>query len=160
MTVICINLGAGQDPKIDTDDETWVNVDLLPLRGIDVQHNLMRFPYPFDDASAHKIHAVDVIEHLDHYTDDGRPTIVAFMEECWRILTPGGLLYIQAPGHDAAFMWDDPTHVRGFTSKSFDFFDSTTHYGQTTGFYSTADFRIIQREILDNKNLRFWMIKR
>lgn len=149
-----INLGAGQDLQ-----QGYTNVDMLPLPGIDVVHNLMDFPYPFARNHAEEILAVDVIEHLDHYTADRRPSIVAFVEECHRILEPGGLLYIQAPGHDAEFMWDDPTHVRGFTAKSFDFFDPEKPYGQTTGFYTNAKFTV-GHEVLPNKNLRFWMTKR
>lgn len=148
-----INLGAGSDLA-----PSHVNVDMIDLPGIDVVHNLMHFPYPFDDNSATHIRAVDVLEHLDHYTPDFRPGVVAFVEECHRILEPGGELYIQAPGWDAAFLWIDPTHVRGFHTESMDFFDPETHYGQTTGFYSSAKFRVRVQQ-LENKNIRWWMTR-
>lgn len=148
-----INLGSGQDPK-----EGYVNVDFLDLPEVDVVHNLMQFPYPFDDNSAKEITAVDVVEHLANYTGDGKPSVIAFIEECHRILKPGGELFIQTPRYDAEFLWIDPTHVRGFHEESFDFFDPEKHYGQTTGFYSKAKFSV-RHEILPNKNLRFWMKK-
>lgn len=149
-----INLGAGADPT-----EGYVNVDMVDLPGIDVVHNLMSFPYCFEDESATHIRAVDVLEHLDHYTDDKRPSVIAFIEECWRILKPGGELFIQTPRYDAAFLWIDPTHVRGFHEESLDFFDPDKHFGQTTGFYSKAKFSV-SVETLENKNLRFTLVKR
>jgi SAM-dependent methyltransferase len=149
-----INLGCGTDIRPD-----WINMDRLDLPGVDVVHNLMRFPYPFDDDSAEEIRAVDVIEHLANYTEDDRPSVVAFIEECYRILKPGGELFIQTPGWDADFLWIDPTHVRGFDMQSMDFFDPDKHYGQTTGFYAKAKFSV-RAEKLENNNLRFWMVKR
>ncbi len=148
-----INLGAGEDQFAG-----YVNVDFVDLPGIDVVHNLMDFPYPFEDGCASEIKAVDVLEHLDNYTTDRRPSVIAFIEECHRILKPGGELFIQTPGYDAEFLWLDVTHVRGFHPQSMDFFDPDTHYGKTTGFYSKAKFKV-RAEQLENKNLRFWMTK-
>lgn len=150
-----INLGAGGDPELG---EEWVNVDHLELPGIQVVHNLVFFPYPFEDGVAEHIKAVDVVEHLPNYTPDWRPSIVAFVEECHRILQPGGTLFIQTPGWDADFLWIDPTHVRGFDPQSFDFFDESTHFGQTTGFYSPAKFSVSCTK-LKNRNLQFLMRK-
>lgn len=148
-----INLGSGNDPK-----EGYINVDHLDLPTVDVVHNLIELPYPFEDESAEKIMAVDVIEHLPNFTPDNKPMIVAFVEECHRILKPGGELYIQTPGYNAEFLYQDPTHVRGFHIKSFDLFDPETEFGQTTGFYSEVKFKV-QAEELENHNLRFWMVK-
>lgn len=149
-----INLGAGADPT-----PGYVNVDMLDLPGIDIVHNLMDFPYPFNDESAMHIKAVDVIEHLDNYTADRRPAVVAFIEEAHRILKPGGELYIQTPGYRAEFAWQDPTHVRPFHPKTFDLWDPDTEYGNTNGYYSEAKFKV-RTEELENGNLRTWMIKR
>lgn len=152
-TPIKINLGSGDDPL-----EGHVNVDMLERDDVDVVHNLMNFPYPFEDNSASHIKAIDLIEHLDHYTDDKRPAIMAFIEECARILQPGGELYIQTPSWDSELFKIDVTHVRGFNIKSFDFFDEETWYGQIRGFYGGPKFKV-RAEELENKNLRFWMIK-
>lgn len=146
-----IYLGAGTDRR-----SGYIHVDHLPLEGIDVVHNLMDFPYPFKDEEAEHIIAIDVLEHLDHYTNGGKPTVIAFIEECHRILKAGGELFIQTPRYDADFLWIDPTHVRGFHEQSMDFFDPTTHFGKTTGFYSQAKFKVICK-ILPNKNLQFTM---
>lgn len=147
-----INLGAGNDQT-----PGWVNVDMIDMEGIDVVHNLIKFPYPFEDDSADEIKAVDVLEHLPPYIGDEHG-VIKFINECHRILAPGGVLYMQTPGWRAEFLWIDPTHVRGFDIESMDFFDPTKHYGQTTGFYSPCKFSV-RAEELPNHNLRFWMEK-
>lgn len=149
-----LNLGAGKDIKAG-----WVNVDMLGHDGIDVVHNLMEFPYPFDDGSATNIWAQDVVEHLDNYTRDYKPGVVAFIEECHRILERGGEFFIQTPHWTAPFLWVDPTHVRGFDMRSFDFFDPEREYGMKSGYYSPAKFKV-QAEMQPNRNVRFWLIKR
>lgn len=166
-----LNLGCGEEIL-----DGYVNCDLLDLPGVDVVHNLMNFPYPFEDESAEYIKAKDLIEHLDHYAtvptgvqiheDDTEestygqaPTIIAFIEECHRILKPGGTLWIQTPRFDAEFLWIDPTHVRGFHERSMDFFDPDTDFGKSTGFYSKAKFKV-KSEVTENKNLIFKLEKR
>lgn len=156
-----INLGSGMSPL-----EGYVNVDMIPLDTVDVVHNLMDFPYPFEDGIADKISAIDVLEHLDNYTDrtspdenfHAKPTVICFMEECHRILKPGGELFIQTPSWDSENFKIDPTHVRGFHLRAFEYFDDSTELGRTTGFYSRAKFRVKATE-LPNKNLQFWMTK-
>ena len=150
---IRINLGAGHDIQ-----QSFTNLDILPLPGIDVVHNLNNYPWPFEDQSASEIRAIDVIEHMPNFTHDDRPGVIAFVEECWRILEPGGLLFIQTPGVNAAFAWTDPTHVRTFTRDSFDFFDPTTDFGKATGFYSYCTFKVDTIE-LENGNLQARMVK-
>lgn len=150
---IKINLGAGTDIQ-----PGWVNVDLVPLEGIDEVFNLAIYPWPFEDNSASEIRAIDLLEHLPPYTQDLRPGVIAFIEEAHRILKPGGELYIQTPGWRAEFLWIDPTHIRGFDVQTMDFFDPTTHFGTTTGFYSKCKFSV-RAEELPNHNLRFWMKK-
>lgn len=151
-TGVRINLGAGEDIQAG-----WTNVDMIDLPGIDVVHNLIKFPYPFEDNSAHEMKAVDVIEHLPTYIGEAHG-VIKFLEECHRILKPGGTLFLQTPGWKAEFLWIDPTHVRGFDIQSMDFFDPSTHFGKTTGFYSKCKFDV-RAEELPNHNLRFWMTK-
>jgi len=149
-----INLGSGGDPK-----EGMINVDMLDIEGVDVIHNLMDFPYPFETDSADYIQAVDLVEHLDNYTSDRRPSVVAFIEECHRILKPGGELFMQMPGWKSPLLWIDVTHVRGFDIQSFDFFDPDTEFGKTRDFYSEAKFKIVKKNEFENGVLRFTMIK-
>lgn len=140
-----LNLGAGTIPL-----DGWVNLDIVRLKGIDVVHDLNVHPWPFEDESAEEIQALDILEHLDE--------VLPFIDECYRILKSGGLLFIQTPRYDADFLWIDPTHKRGFHEQSMDFFDPDKHFGQTTGFYSKAKFNV-GCLVLPNKNLQFTMVK-
>ena len=149
---IKINIGAGTDIQ-----PGYINVDMAELDGIDVVHNLMNYPWPFEDNSASEIRAIDVLEHLPPYIGEEHG-VIKFINECWRILKTGGELYIQTPGWRAEFLWIDPTHVRGFDVQSMDFFDPEKPFGQSTGFYSPHKFSV-RAEELENHNLRFWMKK-
>lgn len=152
-----ISLGAGTEIE-EEEGVVWLNTDIVKLPGIDEVHNLMHFPYPFEDNSADFIKAKDIIEHLATHLPDGRNTVVAFIEECHRILKPGGTLWIQTPRYDAEFLYIDPTHTRGFHEQSFDFFDDSTDFGRSTGFYSKVKFGV-KCKVLENKNLQFTMVK-
>lgn len=132
-----INLGAGSEPT-----EGWVNVDWIKGEGIDVEQNLLMFPWPFDDGCANEIKAIDVLEHMPNYTPDSKATVIAFVEECHRILEPGGSLTIQVPHWNSPNMWIDPTHVRGFDVKSLDYFDPDTDFGKWYGYYTRGKFKV------------------
>ena len=152
-----ISLGCGTEPE---EGDEWLNVDIVKLDGIDVVYNLMNYPWTFaEDNSIEYIKAKDIIEHMATHLPDGRNSVIAFIEECHRILKTGGILFIQTPSWEADFFWIDPTHVRPFDKRSFDFFDDTTDFGRSTGFYSECQFKVTCVE-LENKNLQFTLVKR
>ena len=141
-----LNAGCGRYPEKDK-----VNMDLVKMVGIDVVHNMDEFPYPFQDGEFDEIIARDVVEHL---TD-----IVKVMEEFWRILKPGGRLWIRT--NDARYperAWEDPTHKHAFTIHSFDYWDKTTFYGKEFGFYTKAQFKVIER-VEKNMGVEITLIK-
>lgn len=71
--------------------EGYTNVDALQLENVDVQHNLIQAPWPFDNNSVDEILAQEFVEHISFkYTH-------VVLGECWRILKPGGVLKIQVP---------------------------------------------------------------
>lgn len=105
-----ILLGCG-----DVVREGWVHVDLSPAPHVQVVWDLERRPWPFLDGSANEIEAMSVLEHL-HDT-------VGFMDECWRVLEPGGRLRLEVPDWRSPMAWADPTHVRAFTVETWQYFD-------------------------------------
>ena len=108
MAFTKLNVGSGG--KIM---DGWVNVDAHPLLGVDVVHDLDRFPWPFSDNSADEIVASHVFEHVRNP--------VEFVLECWRVLVPGGKLTVQCPHWTSENAFTDPTHVRFVTDRTFDY---------------------------------------
>ncbi len=79
-----------------------IGVEIFEGHGIDVVHNLNEMPYPFATASADVIILRHVIEHLQDVTKT--------IQECARILKPGGTLIALTPHFSDVNSWIDPTH--------------------------------------------------
>lgn len=91
-----------------------VLLDLRPFPGVDVTHDLDSRPWPFKDSSFDSVIAIHVVEHL-------RCLLIPFMDECHRILRPGGSLYLETPlaGVNPDMEFADPTHIRCYRIHSF-----------------------------------------
>jgi predicted SAM-dependent methyltransferase len=68
----------------------WINLDLSPDGSTDVLADCAR-ALPFADASIAFIHSEDLIEHLD------RSGGLRLLEECFRVLRPGGVMRLLTP---------------------------------------------------------------
>lgn len=105
----------------------------------DVAHDLTQFPYPWEDDSWDYVEMSDVMEHL-------RGDVTAVLDELWRIIAPGGYLFIHTAEAGSWQLAMDPTHVQGFKLNSFDYYDPETPYGaQYT--YSERGWKIAKRTI-------------
>ena len=80
----------------------------------DVDHDLLSFPYPFPEGYADAIHCSHVLEHL--------PPTNKVMEEFYRLLKPGGLLYIECPHFSWVEAYRHYEHCHFFTAGSFAYF--------------------------------------
>ncbi len=80
-----LNLGCGIDYK-----EGWINVDLDKSVKADLYFDV-RKKFPLKDSQYSYILVQDLLEHLTK--KDGR----RFLEECWRVLTPGGKMETRVP---------------------------------------------------------------
>lgn len=69
----------------------WINVDIIS--SADVVHDLTK-PLPFENNSIEHIFNEHFIEHLTY--DQGKK----FLEECYRVLIPNGILRISTPNLD------------------------------------------------------------
>lgn len=119
-----IDIGCGTRKLKDA-----VGVDAIPLPGVDVVHDLRQRPYPFPSNYADEIRLSHVLEHM--------PDPIATLEEVWRISKPGGRIHIRVPHYSGPYAWKDPTHVRCFTTESFDYFGSNAY-----SYYTHARFRV------------------
>src|SRR3990167_6388457 len=106
-----LNLGCGGERP-----EGYTNVDGWPGCKPDILLDLFRFPWPWEDSSVEEIICSHILEHVPHQVEgfpgDG---LVGWMNECWRILKPGGLLHVAWPHHQSDCAFVDPTHTRFIT---------------------------------------------
>jgi SAM-dependent methyltransferase len=80
-------------------------------KDVDVTWDLEKFPWPFPDNSVDEI----VCNHYIEHTKD----LIAFMNELYRIMVPGGSALIRAPYYNSMRAWQDPTHTRAISEATF-----------------------------------------
>lgn len=80
-----LNVGCGHHRHPD-----WVNVDMYDSDGGIIVHDL-RTPLPFADSTFDVVYHSHALEHFDREQGE------RLLRECWRVLTPGGVLRVAVP---------------------------------------------------------------
>jgi len=101
-----LNLGSGMKPL-----KGFINVDFTQRKGVDVVHNLEKFPYPFKDNSVDYIMMDNILEHLED--------TIKVMQEIHRISKPNTIIDIIVPHYSGAGAFTSLTHKKFFGSQSF-----------------------------------------
>jgi SAM-dependent methyltransferase len=120
-----------------------IGVDFNANLGVDVVHDLNKFPYPFDEREFDQIHIRDTLFLLDN------PLKV--MEEVYRICKPGGGVVVVQPYFRSVWNFVDPWVKNFATVHSFAFYDPDELFCSRYE-YSTARFKTTQ--IVFNEGLR------
>ncbi|MCS7092144.1 MAG: class I SAM-dependent methyltransferase [Patescibacteria group bacterium] len=105
-----VDLACGQNKT-----PNFFGVDKTPTKDVDMVWDLEKYPWPFPDNSIDEAICSHYIEH----TSD----IIAFMEEVYRVLVPGGQIKIIAPYYNSIRAWQDPTHKRAISEATFLYFN-------------------------------------
>jgi SAM-dependent methyltransferase len=129
-----LNLGCGTDVRAG-----WLNLDVAPLAGVDVVHDLRRLPLPFGDDRFAEILAKDVLEHLDY---------LPLLRELHRILSPGGALHVVSPHFTSAAVWLDPTHRTAFSIDTLRFFAREDRFSSRSYYFDFAFTRVERARIV------------
>lgn len=116
----------------------YENIDIWD--GAPVVLNLEDAKLPYDSNSVEEIIAIDFFEHIRNF--------VPLMNECWRVIAPGGVMKIEVPRapSDAAFA--DPTHVRFFVPDSFRYF---TEWHEGFPMYHIKPWEKVEQTLTENR---------
>lgn len=129
-----VNLGCGDKGIKDA-----VNVDFRKTDAADVVHDLTVMPWPFKKNEFDNVIATDIIEHMI--------LVFPFLDECWRIVKPGGKMFIRTTYFRAEQSYQDPTHFHFFTLGSFDYCDPSTGTGKKYNWYTDKKWKVERRDI-------------
>ncbi len=138
-----LNVGCGQDVRKD-----WINLDNAKLPGVDVVHNLNKFPYPFKDNEFDNVICLNVLEHVNDF--------VAVLGELHRICKPGTRITLSVPYWNSVLAWADPQHKRGFTLDTFTYFQRTGRPEGDKSYYNNFYFKVKNQKLIGN-SLSSWM---
>jgi len=149
-----LNVACGRDIK-----EGYINLDFVDALGVDIVHNLEKFPYPFKENTFDFIYAQQIIEHLND--PEG------FIRELWRISKPGAKIFIGTVHFSSPIVWGDITHKRPYQSDTLNYFNikyKNRNYGSLMNskeeFFhvkSTIHFRYFLRPLKYLVNLNRYM---
>jgi len=101
-----LNLGCGGDIM-----EGYINVDSLKLNGVDIVHNLNKFPWPFKNNTFEEVIMKSVLEHVDNP--------IKTLKEVIRIGSNNSSITIIVPYAHSLAAVTDIQHKTHFTENSF-----------------------------------------
>ena len=139
-----LNIGCGIDIQ-----KGFVNLDRVKLEGVDVIHDLNKFPWPFKDNEFDFINCDQVLEHLDD--------IPYCLREIWRISKPGGKTHIAVPHYASPGAWFDLTHKHPFGWMSLDYMAANEIHRHSVGhmhpheYGEKEKFNILKRKFIFGK---------
>lgn len=124
-----LDIGCGERKQ-----KGFIGIDIRAVKGVDIVHDLTKFPWPIpDDTIAHSISA-HLIEHISREN----LVFMRFMDELWRITKVGGRTAHTMPYGGSPGYWQDPTHVNGCTEITWAYFDPLAKdpYGNLYNLYT------------------------
>lgn len=107
----------------------WINLDVVPLPGVDIVADLERCaetPIPLEDNSVDEFLLSHVLEHI-HAT-------LPLMQDLHRIAKPGAVATVRLPHGASDDGWEDQTHVRTFFPNSFGYFSQPFYWRADYGY--------------------------
>jgi hypothetical protein len=136
-----LNIGCGFRKLNDH----W-NIDISPICNPDQVLDIEQFPWPYEDNFFTHIHADNVLEHVGQ----DPKVFTRVIQEMYRVSADQAEWFICVPHHRCDLMWDDYTHVRVLTSKTFKMFDQNNNVltieknlGESTfGLYHGVDLEV------------------
>lgn len=142
---IRLDIGCGENKNAG-----FVGIDILPLKGVDIVHNIEITPWPLPADSVLMATASHLLEHLNPTAGDARtealiqlllakkvitqleadewlgtpgPAFIRVMNEIWRVLKTGGQFAFVVPHASSPGFQQDPTHINMINETTMHYFD-------------------------------------
>jgi SAM-dependent methyltransferase len=117
---IKLELGAGRRGDPPWEKAPWATIGLNPSADphSDIYWDL-ESGIPLPDKCIDEIYSNQTLEHIEN--------IIHLMNECWRVLKPGGFMFACVPHRASPYAWADPTHKRVFVRESFLYYCQDEH---------------------------------
>lgn len=149
---LAVDLGCGTDVKNRFGAERSIGVDLVENsdKGI-IRCELGFESIPLETDSVDFLTAYDLIEHIPRHSRENGCSLnpfIFFMNECHRILKPGGIFLSHTPIYPFFGAFQDPTHNNIITSKTFRLYFSNQRDAISTHYGVTCDFEILSETLL------------
>lgn len=144
-----LNLGCGFK-KIN---DHW-NIDIEPKCNPDEIVDLNKTPWPYEDDFFEQITASNILEHLGRTPEE----FTNILKEMYRISKNGATWYIEIPHHRCDLYWDDYTHVRVLTPKTFLMFDQAVNVSTIKRKLSDSTFGLYNNIDLETKDVNYKII--
>ena len=97
--------------------EGFTGIDIRPLPGVDIVHDLEVFPWPLFNNTVITAIASHFLEHVKPWLS------ITLMDEIWRVLCAGGTFCAVVPYPGSRGFWQDPTHINGWNEATWQYFD-------------------------------------
>ncbi len=110
-----LEIGCGDNKRVG-----FTGMDIVPLKGIDIVHDMNDVPWPLNDNLFEEIVMDDVLEHSKNF--------LGVLKEIYRVGNDGCIIKISVPHFSSDNMYTDPTHTTFFSSRSFNYFDKSLGY--------------------------------
>lgn len=136
-----LNMGCGFKKLNDH----W-NVDVEAKCNPDEVLDFEKTPWPYEDNFFEKITADNILEHIGQ----DPKVFTNVIKEMYRVSADQSEWFINVPHHRCDLFWDDYTHVRVLTAKTFKMFDQKVNFesianklsDSTFGLYDDVDLEV------------------
>lgn len=136
-----LDLGCGNNKQ-----PGCIGIDRLNLKGVNIVHDLDKYPYPIKDNTFDQVVAYNCLEHINDN--------ISLFSEVYRILKPGGTFHFEVPHFSSCDMYTDLTHKTFFSYRSIDYFIDDGNMLNSFNYCPDVKFRLLGRKIT------FWGAKR
>lgn len=132
---IRLDIGCGANKQTN-----FVGIDIRPLPGVDIVHDLEEYPWPLPDGCVLLAVCSHVVEHIN----PARSNFLRWMDELWRVMRVGGEIAIAHPHGSSQGFLQDPTHCNALNEATWAYFDPFENRmnGQLWSIYQPKPWRI------------------